>query len=108
MRRVGASVYPDFFDTLVGKAIFMYAGGSYRKAITLTPRAFKVSGRPATAEVDLHEDNTAIVRLRGAWIFPDCYYVGVFEGSLTAFKVQGQVLLKRLDLADVDLRVTWR
>ncbi len=108
LRMLGQLAFPTLMSSTVGRVIFAVAGRSWASALQLVQRAYNVS---VSGRVDLTECDaeSARVRMRDVWNFPDCYHVGVFEGAMRAYAIEGQVEVQLHDRpCDVDLQLTWK
>lgn len=108
LRRVGQLAYPTLVNSTVGKIIFSLAGRSWKDALSLSSRAYAVSLTPGSANLVHVGDHDAILELRDVWNFADCYQVGVMEGAMEAFNIEGTVEARRCSRpCDVDLIMRW-
>ncbi len=106
LRRLGHLVFPAVRENPAGRFLFSVAGDKLSAAIGLLGRAYALFSNASATLVDL-EEGRAVVEIRDAWTFPDCYHLGVIEGSLSAFHAEGEVRLRRLSLSAVDLELRW-
>jgi uncharacterized protein (TIGR02265 family) len=107
LRRFGAIGYTALESTTVGKIIFSVAGGQFARALRIAPKAYGISLQPGTVRVHERGERRVVVEIRGLWVFPDAYQVGLFEGAMRIFGESGTVLVRTLSPCDVDLEVTW-
>jgi uncharacterized protein (TIGR02265 family) len=107
VRQVGRCIYPAFFDSMVGKAIFAIAGRSYRRAVEVAPKAYDVGISPGSARTAQLREGYAYTELRNVWGLCEAYQVGVWEGALEAFGAVGTVRAKVHSPCNVDLEVVW-
>jgi len=108
LRLMGQLGYPTFASSTVGRVIFSLAGRSWEAALPLASRAYEVSLTPGRATLTNITPNTATLELREVWNFADTYQVGVFEGAMQTFNIEGQVkAVKRGKRCDVDLFLEW-
>jgi uncharacterized protein (TIGR02265 family) len=108
IRRLGQSAYPTFAGSTIGRVVLSIGGNNLVAALRQAPRAYAVSTTGTTLEIGSLDEGRAILKLRGAWDFPDSWHVGVFEGVLREFKKDGTVRLHTLSLCDVDFELTWK
>jgi uncharacterized protein (TIGR02265 family) len=109
MIALGRLAFPTLVSTTVGKVIFSVAGSSWVRALNLVTKAYEVSIKPGTASVQALTEASARIELREIWNFGDSYQVGVFEGAMKHFGVQGSVRPVRVGRrCDVDLIVQWK
>ncbi len=108
LRLLGQVAFPTLMSSTVGRVIFAVAGRSWSTALQLVQQAYNVSVSGRVDLVDCSEQS-ARVRMRDVWNFPDCYHVGVFEGAMRAYKIEGQVVVQLHDRpCDVDLQLSWK
>jgi uncharacterized protein (TIGR02265 family) len=108
VRQAGRCIYPAFFASMVGKAIFAVAGRSYRRAVEVAPKAYHEVGiSPGSARVLRLREGYAYVELRSVWGLCEAYQLGIWEGALEAFGARGTVRAKVHSPCDVDLEVVW-
>lgn len=108
LRHLGKDVYPTLAKSTVGRVIFSIAGKNWLPALKLAPRAYGISLSPAKVTLCDVRDNSARLELRDVWNFGDTYQVGVFEGAMQTFGVEGSVRARRLKRrCDVDLLMEW-
>ena len=108
LRSLGQSAYPTLAESVIGRVIFSVAAKNWRAALPLTGKAYGVSLNPGSARVVGLTDHSATLELRDVWNFADTYQVGVMEGAMTAFGVEGTVRpMPRGRKCDVDLRLDW-
>jgi uncharacterized protein (TIGR02265 family) len=81
LRRVGHTLYDDFFSTMVGKAIFSVAGRNFLRLTDLAPRAYEVSYEPCALRTEILGPNNVRVAMRPVHVFPDSFQVGAWEGA---------------------------
>jgi len=62
---------------------------------------------PARAEVTRPEPREAIVHFRSVYAFVDSHHVGIVERMFRAHDLAPQITLRRLGIADADLRCRW-
>lgn len=108
LRHLGLDVYPTLANSTVGRVIFSIAGKNWVHALKLAPRAYGISLSPAQVTLSDLRENSARLELRDVWNFGDSYQVGVFEGAMSTFGVDGCVRARRLKRrCDVDLLMEW-
>jgi uncharacterized protein (TIGR02265 family) len=108
LRRVGRQVYPTFVQSMVGKVLFGMVGDDFSAALSLAGKAYRISQTVGSAEVGENEAGRAIIHLRDVWAFPDAYQVGIYEGGLDVFGLEGEVRVRLLSSCDADLEVRWQ
>ena len=107
LRRIGQEIYPAFFATMIGRVLFKFAGKDVHTALRAVPRAYKVSTPHVDVKIVTVGERRAVLALRQVWDVPEASQVGVFEGGLQAFDLDGRVRLRQLSLCDVDLELSW-
>jgi uncharacterized protein (TIGR02265 family) len=109
VRMVGQCIYPAFFASMVGKAIFAVAGKDFKRAVEVAPKAYKDVGiSPGASRVLRVTEGYAYAELRDVWGLSEAFQVGIWEGALLAFGLTGSVRARVLTPSDVDLECVWR
>ena len=108
MRRLGRNIYPAFFDSMVGKAIFHVAGKDFSRAVQVSPLAYAVGVSPGRARVARVSAGYSYVELRDVWGLTEAFQVGVWEGALSAFGLSGTVRGRALSPCDIDIETVWQ
>jgi len=109
LKRQGRLVYPTLLDSTVGRVIFAIAGRNWQMALPLASRGWEISLNPGSAQLLDVTPKSAVIALRDIYNFADTYQVGVMEGAMETFLVEGTVeprLRKRS--CDVDLVMHWK
>jgi uncharacterized protein (TIGR02265 family) len=107
LRRVARISYTSLVSTTVGRVLFSVAGLDFRVALTLTSKAYALSMNRGTCEMlELHK-GWARAALRDIHNFVDSSQVGVFEGAMEAYGVEGRVLVRPIDQANADFLIEW-
>jgi hypothetical protein len=57
--------------------------------VGLASKAYAISLTPGSARLVRSSNNRTVLELREVWNFADCYQVGVMEGAMAAFRVEG-------------------
>lgn len=108
LRAFGRLAFPTFAESMVGRVIFAVAGNDWKHALTLTDKAYSHSLSPATTRLVEVTERSATFEFRDVWNFCDCYQIGVFEGAMAHYKVNGSVTLRAYARpCDVDLLLRW-
>ena len=55
-----------------------------------------------------NEPGRAVLGLRDIWDYLDAWHVGIYEGALAAFGVEGEVRVRSFDLQNGDLEIRYR
>jgi uncharacterized protein (TIGR02265 family) len=95
LRRLGSSVYNEFLETMVGRAIFSIAGKSFARVVAISPRAYDACYDPVHVETRV-EGNIAHVTMAPMWVFPDTFHVGVWEGAAKLYGTTADVRIKKI------------
>lgn len=107
LRRLGALGFLTFAESLAGKVLFSFAGGDWKAALRLTPKAYELSLRPGRAELVELGAASARIELRQVYNFGATYQVGVFEGAMQHYGVQGSVVAIARGPGDTDIHIEW-
>jgi uncharacterized protein (TIGR02265 family) len=105
LRRLGRLVIPTFANSLVGKVLL--ANHFWGVALTCLARGYQVSLRPGKCTVTEFTSGHALIELRDVWLFGDSYQVGVIEGLMDWYKIDGTITPKSLSQCNTDLVVEW-
>jgi uncharacterized protein (TIGR02265 family) len=108
LRRLGRLHLQAFTKHTVGRVLFASTGGFIETALSLLPRVYELLASGVTAKLLELNSSSAIISFRGFWGFPECYQVGVFESVFEAFQVEGDILVRKHSLSDVDISLSWR
>lgn len=105
---LGRLAYPTLASSTVGKVMFSIAGRNFEDALPLSRKAYEISLKPGKAELLNRAPGKATLALREVWNFADCYQVGVFQGAMESFQVEGTVRAEPKGRpCDVDLHLEW-
>lgn len=111
LRRIGRAATQSLLLTTFGKATL---GGltqpeSVGRALVGLARTYATTLTKPTPVVELIEtgERSAILRLRDAWIFPDCQQVGIIEGLCRACGTHGDVRVAAEGPASAEFSCTW-
>jgi uncharacterized protein (TIGR02265 family) len=105
IRHIGQAVFPRLKESAPGRMLFALAGNNIFSAVRLVGRAHAL-GSCTRAQATVVDDHTIVVEIRNAWVFPENYQLGIYEGALPAYGRTGTVLVRRRSLCDVDLKLT--
>jgi uncharacterized protein (TIGR02265 family) len=103
LRRLGRGVFPHLRENAAGRLLFAVAGNNVFSAVRLIGRAYNLFTCAKAAATS--SGNEITVELRNAWIYPESYQVGVYEGALTDYHRSGEITVRRHSPCDVDLRI---
>lgn len=108
IRYFGREHYQAFTQQTIGRVLMGFAGTFIESALNLIPRAYSLAGGGVSASLVESTSTSALISLRNSWDIADCHEVGVFEGVLNSFQVEGEVLIRTHSFCDVDLYLSWR
>lgn len=108
LRRLGHPAYPTFARSTVGRVVMAMVRDDPKAALHLAPKSYRLIGNAGTAAVRDCGERCCILELRDVWTWPDAYNVGVHEGALDAWELEGEVTVRVHSPCDVDLRIEWR
>jgi len=104
LRRFGQRIFVDLRDSTAGAFLFSVAGRDIFSAIKLVSRAFDLFST-AKAHAEALDDRNIVIELRQSWTFPESYQIGVFEGAMAWYEVEGEVLIRAHTICNVDLKL---
>jgi uncharacterized protein (TIGR02265 family) len=107
IRRLGATGYPTFAESMVGRVLLNFASRDFGAVLRLAPRIYALTGNSGTLSIEPLGDRKVIVQLRGYWDWIDAWHLGVFEGGMKALGVVGTVRVRIRSMCDGDLLVEW-
>jgi uncharacterized protein (TIGR02265 family) len=107
IRRMGQRAYGTLAGSIVGNVLLSVVGQDIRALLRLIPRIYRVTGQGGSASASFPAPNRALVHLRDVWDFPDAFHVGLHEGALRALGTSGQVKIRVIGQASVDLEIVW-
>lgn len=107
LRNLGRAAFKSAIDSTLGRVYMAVAKTSWPEFLQKLGEAYGgfTEGDGATEEIG---DASAVIRIRKAWAFPDCYHVGILEEAMQTFRIEGQVTVYLRSFADADLRVVWK
>lgn len=109
LKRQGRLVYPTLVSSTVGKVIFAMAGSDWNAALPLASRGWEISLKPGSAKLLERTETSAILALRDVYNFADSFQVGIMEGAMELFLIDGTVVPRPVRrICDVDLVMNWR
>jgi uncharacterized protein (TIGR02265 family) len=109
LKRQGRLVYPTLLDSTVGRVIFAIAGRNWQMALPLASRGWEISLKPGSAHLFDVTPKSAVLALRDIYNFADTYQVGIMEGAMETFLIEGTVVPRLQKRAcDVDLVMQWK
>lgn len=106
IRRVGQRAYPQMVSTLIGRVVFGVLGKEIGAITRMVHKAYAISGSHSRATLHGQTPTSSHIRLDDV-AFPDCLQVGAFEGVLVVCGLEGEVRVKRLGPAAVELSTQW-
>jgi uncharacterized protein (TIGR02265 family) len=108
LRRLGWEAFPTFASSVVGKVILSLSTDDFQLALRSVSKVYGVIGNVGGATAEVLSDGRALVALRSIQTFADSYHVGVFEGAMKSFGVEGKVQVRSHKLEDHDLLLEWQ
>lgn len=81
IRRLGQRVFTDFYETMVGKAIFAVGGKNFDRLAQLAPKAYEVSYSPCSVRAQVREPGHVHVVYEPMYIFAETFHVGAWENA---------------------------
>jgi uncharacterized protein (TIGR02265 family) len=107
IRRIGWSVFPILLSTMIGKVVFGALGDNIPAVVRMTPRGFEVSLNQGRCEVLHVAENEAELCVSDCYLFPDCFFVGVFEGALAHYGRDAQILVRNAKAGSCEYLARW-
>jgi len=81
IRRLGHRVFSDFYETMVGKAIFTVAGKNFDRLAALAPKAYEVSYSPCSVHTTVRAPGRVHVVFDPMYVFPESFHIGAWENA---------------------------
>lgn len=106
-RQLGKTVYPAFEKTMVGSAIFAFAGRRFDRVAHMAAKAYGVALTDSDVRTKTVSPGHIRAELRSIHALPDCFQVGVWEGAMDVCGVEGIVDVAVHSHCDVDFDVHW-
>lgn len=107
IRRLGWSVFPTLLSTVVGKVVFGSLGDNVPAVMRMVPRGFEVSLQGGRCEVVRVTEHEAELSVEECHLFPDCFVVGMFEGTLAHYGKDSQVEVRNVRRGHCEYFVRW-
>lgn len=107
MRRFGQEAFDVFTASTAGRVLFSMAGRNVSMAVELTPRVFDVVSSHGSVKLLEAEPGRAVFALRDMWDYIDAWHVGIFEGGVRAFGLDGRVRVRTHDMSNADLELRY-
>jgi uncharacterized protein (TIGR02265 family) len=108
LRRLGQQVFADFYETMIGRAIFSVAGSSMERICALAPKAYDVSYEPVNVQTHLRGPKHGHVIMGPMYVFPDTFHVGAWEGAARFCAQEATVRIQKTRPGYVEYDVRWR
>jgi uncharacterized protein (TIGR02265 family) len=108
LRRMGHTLFDEFYETMIGRAIFSVAGRSLERICSLAPKAYDVSYEPVSVQTHLRGVKHAHIIFSPMFIFPETFHVGAWEGAARFCGNEATVRLKRIRTACFEYELRWR
>lgn len=107
LRRLGWAMFPTLLRTMVGRVVYGALGTDYVTVLPHTSRGFEISLGLGSCDTEVVNTRDAVLNVRDYYLFPEHFLVGVFEGVMTHYELEGSVRLRRLSSTDADYLQTW-
>lgn len=105
---LGHVVYPNFVNTMVGRAIFAVAGMNMEKLIKVSPRAFEAANSHGKCIVHKTTKTSAHWSFNGIWDFHP-FSIGIARGAFEAVNATDVDLLYFSHAPNhIEFRATWK
>lgn len=91
LRRMGAHLYDDFLETMVGRAIFSVAGKRFDRIGALAPKAYLASYEPCEVRTTVVAEKLFHVRFEPMHVFLDTFHLGAWEGAARFCGTQAKI-----------------
>ncbi|MEM6954080.1 MAG: DUF2378 family protein [Myxococcota bacterium] len=105
--RLGHASYPNFAESLAGKALFAVAAGDFGRVVSLGGRAYAAIGEPARVQTRLVGEREAVVHHYDNFAYPGSYQAGVVAGAMLATGVTGSIYVNEISLSESKILVRW-
>lgn len=107
IRRLGWIVFPTLLSTMVGKVVFGALGDNIQAVIRMAPRGFEVSMHDGEVELINVSEHESEVRIKNCFLFPDCFLVGVIEGTFAHYGKDAQVTIRNPTPSSCEFLSRW-
>lgn len=107
IRRIGWTVFPTLLSTMIGKVVFGALGDNIPAVVRMSPRGYEVSMNRGRCEVVRVTEREAEIRITDLYLFPDCFLVGVFEGTLAHYGKEATVEIRNVSKGSCEYLVRW-
>jgi uncharacterized protein (TIGR02265 family) len=111
IRKMGRAAIQSLTETTFGRALLggFLSPGTIAQALAAVARSYPrtLTNPNATAEVAPMGEQSAIFRVRDAWIFLEAQQVGILEGVYRACGVKGEVRVAMTGPASGEFECTW-
>jgi len=108
IRRVAWSMFPTLLGTMVGRVVFGALGNDIMAVMRHANRGFEISLNMGRLEPKLIEPGLFELSVTNFQLLPDCFLVGVFEGSFAHYGHESEVLIRPgANPKDMDYLVRW-
>lgn len=108
LRDLGASVYPMFIETTLGRVMRAFTGASYTHVIEAAPRAYAAATSDAIVEVKNLTAGSAEIAMRNVPVFPESYLIGVWEGAMPSCGCTGVVEVALASINEAHFKIEWQ
>jgi uncharacterized protein (TIGR02265 family) len=107
LTRLGLMVIPNFAESFGGKVLMSLGECSWEMALSCVTRGYQLSLRPGRARVVDIRKGHAEVELRDVWNFGDSYQVGVLQGLMNWYRINGTVTPEVISPSHTMLHMDW-
>jgi uncharacterized protein (TIGR02265 family) len=107
LKRFGLMVIPNFAESMGGKVIMSLGQCNWDVALSCVTRGYQLSLRPGRAKVKGGGRGRADVDLRDIWCFGESYQVGVIQGLMNWYGINGTVQPEALSPSHTVLHLSW-
>ena len=107
IRRIGRGAYEGFLTTQIGKVIYAATRHDIHRALSQVHRGYKVSLNFGQVSHEHLGSGHAALHFRGMPAMLESCQLGVVEGGLSWFGVEGQVEIELRSLSDATLELWW-
>jgi uncharacterized protein (TIGR02265 family) len=108
LRRLGQLVFDDFYETMIGRAIFSVAGRSMERICALAPKAYDVSYGPTQVLTFMRGPKHAQVIHSPMYVFAETFHVGAWEGAARFSGTEAVVRVQKTRPGHFEYDVRWR
>jgi uncharacterized protein (TIGR02265 family) len=108
VRRIGRRAYPTLLESHAGRVVFGALGVDVDKVLEYGPKGYRLAINFARVSSERVEERHFTYSFEGLPAFLETYQVGVIEGAMLHYGVEGTIQVALKDLANATLDVRWR